>query len=244
MANRSKSAKARRAAVTAPPPKHRGRLFALLAGAAVVVVAAFILISNVVRNPDSDFSTTGSAGSGPDAPASTVHVKGQDSAPVTIVQYYDLQCPNCAVAHANVDPRIEADYISTGKVRMEFRHFPFLGKESTRAAIATECANEQGRFWEYRDGLFRNQRGENQGRFSDDNLERFAGQLSMNSKAFGACLNSGRYDDALNRDLAAGKAAGVQGTPSYLINGTMIFGAYPYETFKAVIEQVLAAAQR
>jgi protein-disulfide isomerase len=222
------------------------RLLALIAGGAALVVAAVIIIGNMARGGDS-FAASGGGGTasvaapGAEFPASA-RVKGSADAPVTIVEYYDLQCPNCANWEATVAPLIEQQYIDTGKVRLEVREFPFLGNESTRAALATECAGEQGQFWQFRDALFRNQRGENQGRFSDANLKAFAAKMGMDANALGACMDSGRYADRIQSDLSAGKAAGVTGTPAFLINGRLILGNLPFTQFKAAIDQALATA--
>src|SRR5581483_4420108 len=166
-----------------------------------VVVVAAIIAGNAVRGRASSASSASTGGAGGAAVAAgalfpvDARVKGAADAPVTIVEYADLQCPNCATWELNVEPQIEKDYIATGKVRLEVRDFAFLGAESTRAAIAVECAGEQGRFWEYRTALYRSQRGENGGAFSDANMKTIANQAGVDGNALAACLASGRYAD-------------------------------------------------
>ena len=247
--NRARASGARRTARPAPSPaapRRSGRTLALIAGGALAVVALAIGAGVRARVRGGDTATVATTASGPvTAPSpfpASARVKGSDSAPVTIIEYYDAQCPNCSAWEASVAPRVAQEYIATGKVRMEVRAFPILGAESTRAALATECAGEQGRFWEYRATLFQNQRGENRGAFSDTKLQGFATGLGLDGAAFGACLADGRYQSRIADDLAAGQAAGVTGTPAFLINGRLLVGAYPYADIAAAIDQALAAA--
>jgi protein-disulfide isomerase len=106
----------------------------------------------------------------------TGNTLGDANAPVTLEVYADFQCPVCGQFDRGTLKQIEDKYVKTGKVKIVFNHFAFIGDESIRAAEASECANAQGKFWEYADTLFSNQAGENQGAFSDANLEKFAQQ--------------------------------------------------------------------
>ncbi len=164
---------------------------------------------------------------------------GNKNAPVTVIEFSDFQCPFCKNWHETVAPDLKSDYINTGKVKFYFRHYAFLGDESTWAAEASECANEQGKFWEYHDYLFSHQGGENQGDFSKANLEGFAAQLGLNTTQFNSCLETDKYTQKVKDDLAAGQKVGVQGTPSTFINGYMIDGAQPFSVFKAKIDEQL-----
>jgi protein-disulfide isomerase len=205
-------------------------------GAAVLLALAAIVLGAVTRN----------RGETEVPPAATApvegRVKGLATAPVTIIEYADLQCPNCAMFARTTEREIERQYIATGKVRLEFRHFPFLGKESERAAEALECAGEQGKFWQYHDALFAAQAGENRGAFSDKNLRAIADRAGLDGAALAACLDSGRYRDRVRADKLAGEAVGVEGTPTFFINGRKVGGAQPFAVFQAVIEQALAEA--
>jgi protein-disulfide isomerase len=165
------------------------------------------------------------------------HSKGPAGAPVTIVEYTDLQCPACASFSETVERQIEAAYVATGIVRIEYRHFPFLGKESQRAAEAAECAREQGQFFAFRDTLYTNQKGENRGAFSDDHLKAFAAGLGLDTRAFNACLDSGRSADQVKAQKAEGERLGVRATPTVFINGRKLEGLTPFATFKQLIER-------
>ncbi len=117
----------------------------------------------------------------------------------------------------------------------------FLGPESGWAAEASECADEQGAFWAFHDKLFATQAGENKGAFSKENLKRSAAALKLNSTAFDACLDSGKYASLIKTDTDMLRSLGVETTPTFLINGRVIAGALPFQQFKDVIETERAA---
>lgn len=131
-------------------------------------------------------------------------------------------------------------YVDTGKVRMVFKHFAFLGPESQTAAVASECAADQGKFWEYHDLLYNNQQGENQGAFEQPKLIALAGELGLDMATFEACLTEGKTLDRVQSDIAEGQQFGVRGTPAFFVNGRPLSGALPFDQFQQVIEQALA----
>ncbi len=102
------------------------------------------------------------------------------------------------------------------------------------AAEAAQCANEQGKFWEYRDKVFENQKA-----LSDDDLKKYAADLSLNMEGFGACYAAGKYRSDVQKDQAEGQQAGVSGTPAFFINGRFLSGAQPFDAFKAIIDEEL-----
>jgi protein-disulfide isomerase len=165
--------------------------------------------------------------------------KGNVNAKVTVVEFADYQCPYCEQFFTQVTTPLIKDYVDTGKVRFVYRDYAFLGQESGWAAEATRCANDQGKYWQFHDYLFSHQKGENQGAFSKDNLKIIAKTLKLNTTQFNSCLDSGKYTAEVAQDLADGQAVGVNGTPASFINGKMLNGAQPYETFKAAIEEEL-----
>ncbi|MEK7600554.1 MAG: DsbA family protein [Patescibacteria group bacterium] len=170
-------------------------------------------------------------------------VLGDKKAPVTIIEFSDYQCPYCRAFWRETYPRLKKDFIETGKVRLVFRDFPLSNHPGAiPAAHATECAEEQGKFWEMHDMIFAEQdtKGVNTISFSVDDLKRWAGKVGLNQTAFNTCLDSGKYNEEIAKDLKDGAASGASGTPSFFINGNLIVGAQPYETFKAAIEQILA----
>ena len=127
-------------------------------------------------------------------------------------------------------------YVKTGIVRFGYQHMAFLGPESKSAAEASECADEQGKFWEYHDVLFANQSGENQGAFSKDNLKKFATDLKLDTAKFNACVDSGKYSATVENDTAYAQTLGVTSTPAFLINGQSLVGAQPFEAFQKIVE--------
>ncbi len=116
----------------------------------------------------------------------------------------------------------------------------FLGEESRFAAEASECAGEQDAFWEYHAKLFESQNGENRGAFNKDNLKKFAADLGLDSEAFDQCLDSGKYTQVVQEATQLAQSIGVSSTPAFLINGTPMLGAQPFEAFQKVIDQALA----
>jgi len=126
--------------------------------------------------------------------------------------------------------------VKTGIVRFGYQHMAFLGPESKSAAEASECADEQGKFWEYHDKLFASQAGENQGAFSNDKLKKFAADLKLDTAKFNACLDSGKYSSLVENETAAAQSMGVPSTPAFLINGQQLVGAQPFEAFQKIVE--------
>lgn len=173
---------------------------------------------------------------------SYAHVAGQATAPLTMVEWADFQCPFCRSFATDIEPRLMEDLVADGKVRFVFRHMAFLGEESRRAAQASECAGDQGKFWEYHDKLFANWNGENRGAFADDNLRRFAGELRLDQIQFDACFNSGKYVKRVDDDRQAARDLGVNSTPTFFFNGEKVEGTpRDYEPLKAAIEAQIAA---
>ena len=166
-------------------------------------------------------------------------VQGDKNAKVTVIEFADFQCPFCKQWFEQVESNLIKEYVETGKVKFAFRHFAFLGQESTDAALASECANEQKKFWEYHDYLYQNQGAENSGAFSVENLKSFAVTLGLDSQKFDGCLDSKKYAKNVTKDQEEGNKAGVNGTPATFINGILISGAAPYEDFKKEIEKQL-----
>ncbi len=116
----------------------------------------------------------------------------------------------------------------------------FLGPESQWAAEASECAADQDAFWEYHDILFSSQSGENQGAFNKDKLKQFAADIELDTEAFNECLDSGIHTQAIQDSTQVAQSIGVRSTPAFLINGTPMLGAQPFEAFQQVIDQALA----
>src|SRR5512136_1905445 len=126
----------------------------------------------------------------------------------------------------DVERQLEESYVKSGKMKFVYRHMAFLGNESQWAAEASECAADQGKFWEYHDKLFTSQQGENQGAFSKDNLKKFAADLKLDTTKFNQCLDSGKYTDKIKKSTEDAAKFGVSSTPTVFINGIYIPGEY------------------
>ncbi len=173
---------------------------------------------------------------GPVKPRKTVDAtgptRGGKNAKVVIVEFADFECPYCSKAHDTV-MRVLKTY--GDKVRIVFKHYPLsFHPKAPQAAEATACADEQGKFWELHDSLFESQEIEL------DALKMQAKLVGVDEAKFASCLESGRSTAVVKRDLAAGQAAGVSGTPAFFVNGFMLSGAQPEEAFAKLIDAELA----
>lgn len=163
-------------------------------------------------------------------------VKGERNAPVQIIEFSDFECPFCKKFFDETYPQIVKDYVNTGKASIAFRHLPLdFHENALPAAMASLCANEQGKFWEYHDQLFSNQNA-----LDKESLVSYANKLGLDQNAFTACLNDNKHGAAISADKNYAASVGISGTPSFVINGMVIGGAQPYELFKAVIDAELA----
>jgi len=158
---------------------------------------------------------------------------GDKDAPVTIMAFEDFECPFCARFSQQTLPLIVDQQVKTGKVRLVWKDFPLsIHSNAQKAHEAARCAWEQDKFWEYHDILFNNQ---NSLRIND--LKQHAKNLGLNGNQFSSCLDSGKYADLIREKVKEGDTAGVSGTPSFLINGRIVVGAQPYQTFADLIAQ-------
>lgn len=164
--------------------------------------------------------------------------KGSADAPVVMVEFSDFQCVYCRKFRQDTLPKIEERYIRTGKVRYVYRHMALLGEASVVAAQAASCAYDQGKFWEYHDKLFGNT---SPLAFTSARLKRYAADLGLDDKAFHACLDSKKHAERVEAETIIGRALGATGTPSFLINGQLLIGAYPFELFQQGLDSMLAA---
>ena len=156
-----------------------------------------------------------------------------DSAPVTIVEFSDFECPYCK----QVNPSLEKAVAEYGdKVRLVFRQFPLtnIHPKAVKAAEASLCAEDQGKFWEVHDAMFEDQKN-----LDVDNLKTIAANLELDVEAFNECLDSGRYNDQVAADLRAGASIGVSGTPAMFVNGRPMSGAVSFEMLAEVIDDEL-----
>jgi protein-disulfide isomerase len=169
---------------------------------------------------------------------------GRADAPLVMVEYTDYQCPFCQQFHNTAFAQIKANYIDTGKMRYISRDFPLdFHENARRAAVAARCAGEQGKFWELRHVMIVNAE-----QLKPDNLMSYATNVKLDVPKFRVCLDSDKYRAAVDKDIAEGTAAGVNGTPSFVLGriekdqlkGVRIVGAMPFAQFDAKIQELLA----
>lgn len=167
--------------------------------------------------------------------------EGNPNAAVKIIEFSDFQCPYCLKFYKDVEPSIETDYVSTGKVFFTYRSMgQWIGSESAAAAAAVYCAADQNKFWEYHDILFANQTGENIGDFTKKRLIAFGQSVGLDMNAFQSCINKNTYSSKVTQDYNDGIKAGVQGTPTIIINGKIYTGDMSYSAIKQAIDTALA----
>lgn len=162
---------------------------------------------------------------------------GSPGAAVTLIEYGDFQCPFCREVAVSVLPTIEEEFVSTGQVKIQARTIAILGQESHLAAQAAECASDQGRFWDFHDTLYVNQRGENKGAFSLENLKRFAEALGLDTVAFDSCLDSSKYASKVRDETDAARQLGVDSVPTVFVNGQEV--SWHLQDVQAAIRQAL-----
>jgi protein-disulfide isomerase len=168
-------------------------------------------------------------------------VKGDADAPVTIIEWSDYQCPFCERFYSQTEGQIDEQYVKTGKVKIIYRDFPLsFHQNAQKAAEAAECAGEQDKYWEMHDLLFENGQGDGTGLNTAD-LKKYAADLKLDTTKFDTCLDTGAMAKEVQKDFNDGQAAGIQGTPGFIVNGVPISGAQPFTAFQQVIEAQLAA---
>lgn len=169
---------------------------------------------------------------------------GRPEAPVTVIEFSDFQCGFCKKFWAETLPRLKETYITPGRVRFMYRHLVVLGEHSAQAALAAECAGEQGKFWAYHDRLFASQ---GPLAFVRSRLVQYAKELDLNVEAFSQCLDSRKHAKKIDGETRLGQSLGARGTPTFFINGRLLIGAHPFDTFETVIqvaEKALASSGR
>jgi protein-disulfide isomerase len=164
---------------------------------------------------------------------------GPKDAKVTITEYGDFQCPACKTFALSMEPRLKQEFVDTGQARLVFRNMAFIGNESVQAAVAAECANEQGSFWNYYFKLYSGQQGENAGTFSADLLSAYAQSLGLDMGKFNSCLSSGKYLQKVQDETNTGDQLGVQQTPAIFINGKLVDWGGSFATLESAIQKAV-----
>jgi len=173
---------------------------------------------------------------------------GNPDAPITIVEFSDFECPFCARFHVQTLPSLFEEYIDQGKVKLVFRDFPIqsIHQNALPAAIAANCANDQGKFKEMHDMIFENQNVWNKQETVNalSTFSQYATNMQLDQELFNSCLTNGKHIPEIRNDLDDGRDYGVSGTPGFFIGNDEIGyvelkGAQPFESFKKVIDAQL-----
>jgi protein-disulfide isomerase len=214
-----------------------------------IIVAAILIcgaiVFSVFYHAGSPAAGTGNAGANagavaPQAPTANAAslmtlssrdaILGDANAPVTIIEYGDYQCPFCTRYFTQIQPLIKSQYIDTGKAKMIFRDFAFLGPESASAANAAQCAEDQGKLWAYHDALYtakvadeaKNANAEGDGFFTRAEFLSLAQQVGLNMQTFTSCVDNSQDANNVAAEKSAAVAAGVGSTPATIVNGKMV----------------------
>lgn len=169
-------------------------------------------------------------------------VLGNPDAEISIIEFSDFECSFCArVYEGAIADFKRSSYFTSGQVNLVFKQFPLsqIHPDAQKAAEASLCAAEQGKFWEYHDKLFTNQQA-----LDTASLKSYASQLGLNANQFNSCLDSGKYKSEITKELAQATSIGGQGTPFFVIvnnnngNYRTISGAYPWSQFESAINAI------
>ena len=217
--------------------------------AGLIVLAAVIIGGFLVVGQEDTAQTTPNKITSPGLPVpgdttsepdpQTVLLIGDPSAKLTIIKYGDFQCPFCKEFFEDTEPAILSNYVDTGQAKIEFRVETHIGRESIRAGEAAYCANDQSRFRQYHDQLYKRQSGYNGGTFSDPNLKRIAADLKLDQASFDACLDSKKYQSLVEASNDEAKQNGITATPTLLIGERRVSGAQPFSIYKPLIDAQL-----
>lgn len=243
----------------------KGMIVALVAVVAVAAFFAGAYFSNLdsdvltksefeeaISKLESKMAITQQAESQPSVPVKISldndPIRGDPNAPITILEFSDFQCPFCARFHVQTLPLLLEEYIDAGKVNLVYRDFPIqsIHPNALPAAVAAECANEQGKYWEYHDTLFEKQSV--WARLNSDaaisTFSQFATDVGLEQQQFDSCLGSGKYLEEVQHDMREAREYGITGTPGFFVGNeeigfVKINGAQPFEIFKRVIDAQL-----
>ena len=221
--------------------KKKGIIFSGIAAIVIIAIIASISISPSVNEP-LNLDTGQTHGTVSTAMGSPI--LGSDSAPFTIIEFGDYQCHQCYNWFHNTKDSVVENYIETGKANLVFVDLAFLGRDSPKAAAATYCAEEQGKYWEFHDLLYTSQEGIDSGWANSERLKAFAFSLGLDMELFDSCIDSGKFNKRVQFNINEAKKQGASATPTFIIvnsNGQQqkLVGAQPYIVFKDVIDSMI-----
>lgn len=171
-------------------------------------------------------------------------ILGNPDSPITIVEFGDYQCEMCYRWFHETKPSIVQDFIDNGKANLVFVDLAFLGRDSPKAAQATYCAEDQGKYWDYHNILYNSQEHIDNGWANSERLKAFAFSLGLDMELFESCLDSGKYSKRVSYNIDEARKQGASATPTFFIidsegNQQKITGAQPYSVFKKVIDSMI-----
>lgn len=172
---------------------------------------------------------------------------GSADAPITMIEFSDYQCPFCRSFFNDTLPLIKENYIDKGLIKFVYRDMPLVSlghTDATPAANAAECAREQGgdkTYFAYHDKIFdgENKLGFGTVNIQEESLYSYAKELNLDEGKFRECQEGQKYYEEINKDFLAGRAVGIKGTPTFIINGQMLVGAQDYSLFEQVFNEIL-----
>ena len=171
-------------------------------------------------------------------------VLGNPNASITLVEFGDYQCHYCHVFFESIEGKIMKNYIETGKVKMIFKDYNIIGKDSVKASQGAHCANDQGLFWEYHDILYSNWTGENNGWASGANLANYAQDIGLEMNQWTDCMSQQKHSKTILDRNEDAKKLQLTGTPAFFVISSdgqvsKLFGAQPFEVFERLFDEQL-----
>jgi len=227
----------------------RNRILVISLVAVGALLVAFAFIRPMVLKTQATASATQASVISITPKAITAQVNGvhlgDPNAPVKVDVYEDFRCSVCLYYTQNYEPQIIQTYVDTGKVYYTFHSYIVIdGNDGTdasyRSANAALCAAEQGRFWDYHDTLYANQTSEDASLFTDERLVTMAQNLNLDMTAFNQCYQAKKYASDINNDISQAHSLNLSGTPSILVNGTLVQIQNSFDIVATTIETALA----
>jgi protein-disulfide isomerase len=167
---------------------------------------------------------------------------GDPNAPVILEEYSDYQCGHCRNFSENIEPLLVEEFVETGKVYIIYKAMP-LYPSSIPISEASLCAREQDKFWDYKDIIFANQDSSDPNAFSDRRLEAFAEAIDLDVDAFNECMSERRFRSEVEQIRLEADDLEISGTPTFILNGKLIYGVLPIESFREEIEAAIAIVE-
>jgi protein-disulfide isomerase len=233
-------------------PEKKDRFLPISILIAAVIIGGALIFSVFYHGSNAGANTLGGDQQQPPVDAALLKLGSRDAilgntnAPVTIIEYGDYQCPYCGQFFQQGQAQIVQNFVNPGKVKFVFRDFPFLGPESTAAANAAQCANDQGKMWAYHDALyaakmsdFANGGSENDNFFSTAELLKLGQQVGLTIPTFTSCLSANTNNGYITQEKTDATNGGLNSTPTFFVGDIQVLGAQPYSQFEAMINAAL-----